>query len=447
MTTGSETEAIESDLEATRGRIDSTIDALQERFSPNRMVDDVMSWVQQGGGSDVMRTVGNTVSSNPIPAAMIGIGVTWLLVNQARGGSSSQGYAGNGGSYGSDNRYRPYRYGDQGRDFGYDRDYAGNRYGSESYGDRYYGEGRSSRSYGQNRNEGPSLLERAKAAFDSVVRQGSETAEDFERRRYEAQGKILGLTQDAGESASAFADRIKRMTSDMTERAGSWASAAAEEGGQMVDDLKQRASSGVRAARDTGRQTVNYLQEQPVLMALTGLAVGAVMGMLLPASRREQELLGDAGRSVREQARSMYDDVAERAQGAAGEAMGKVREAAAQTLGEVRSTIEQTGEQAREAAKGQTGGSGTGGGQHQHGSGSQQGTTGDRPKATSTPGSFGTAAGVSATPSPTLPSSTDIGGGPGANMGTGAPGNGSEIGANKTGGKQGGAGRTDQRPS
>jgi ElaB/YqjD/DUF883 family membrane-anchored ribosome-binding protein len=390
-----------------------------------------MGWVQQGGGTDVLRTVGNTVSSNPIPAAMIGIGVTWLLVNQARGGSSLRHAGnGNGSRQASDYRYRPYAYADQGRDLGYDRDRAGSRYTGESRGDRYYGD---------NRNEGPSLIERAKSAFDSVVRQGAETAEDFERRRYEAQGAILGVKQDVGEAASAYMERVKRMSHDMTERAGSWASAAAEEGGAMMEDLSRRAGDGMRYAKETGQRTVDFVQEQPFLLAATGLAVGAVLGMLLPSSRREHELLADAGRSVREQARSLVGDVSERAQDAASSAMGTVRDAAVQTLGEVRSSIEKTGEEAREATKGETGGQPNQGGQP--GNREQ-----DKPKSVAPGGSPAMGAGTSPSPSTTLPSSTDIGGGAGSNMGSGAPGNGSEIAANKLGGKQGGPGRPEHRP-
>ena len=40
-----------------------------------------------------------------------------------------------------------------------------------------------------------------------------------------------------------------------------------------------------------GSRTIDYLQEQPLLLGALGITVGAALGMLLPSSRYEREML------------------------------------------------------------------------------------------------------------------------------------------------------------
>lgn len=98
---------------------------------------------------------------------------------------------------------------------------------------------------------------------------------------------------------------------------------------------KDRTYSAYEATRDRAagvtRQAVDQIGVYPVAAVVGGIAVGALLGFLLPASRRETELLSGTGRKVTGAAR----DVAQRGVEMAKEQVEDIRGRAAQKVGEV----------------------------------------------------------------------------------------------------------------
>lgn len=76
-------EAIRADIERTRAELDRTVDALQQRLSPQQLVHGAFEALRENAGDSTRRIV-NVVKSNPIPIALIGAGLVWLLASQAR---------------------------------------------------------------------------------------------------------------------------------------------------------------------------------------------------------------------------------------------------------------------------------------------------------------------------------------------------------------------------
>ena len=74
---------IERDLAQTRARLDATIDALQQRLSPGEMVDQAIGYVKESGGGEFGRNLMLSVRDHPIPVALIGVGVAWLMLAAA----------------------------------------------------------------------------------------------------------------------------------------------------------------------------------------------------------------------------------------------------------------------------------------------------------------------------------------------------------------------------
>jgi len=56
------------------------------------------------------------------------------------------------------------------------------------------------------------------------------------------------------------------------------------------------ANENSASARDRARRTVEELGENPMALLAGGLALGALVGMLLPRAARERELLDPVGR-------------------------------------------------------------------------------------------------------------------------------------------------------
>jgi len=77
---------LERDIEASRARLDQTIDQLQGRLSPSSLVDEMLGSARRtpalGGGYE---TALETVRRNPVPVLLIVAGVGLLLSRIGRG--------------------------------------------------------------------------------------------------------------------------------------------------------------------------------------------------------------------------------------------------------------------------------------------------------------------------------------------------------------------------
>ena len=84
-------------------------------------------------------------------------------------------------------------------------------------------------------------------------------------------------------------DRIRNKASDAYSAARERTSSAYGSVSERAGQARQRASDGI--------------DSNPVGALIGGLAIGAVLGFLLPKTRKEEELLGDYGRKINETAR------------------------------------------------------------------------------------------------------------------------------------------------
>src|SRR4051812_43449609 len=110
-------EDVEREVEATRGNLDRTVEAIKEKMTPPQIFDEMV----HGLGSSSSRLVnglGDQVRENPAPWALIGLGLAWMVAGAIRGRDNTyerRSFAGDG--YGGADPY----YG------GADRQYAGEK--------------------------------------------------------------------------------------------------------------------------------------------------------------------------------------------------------------------------------------------------------------------------------------------------------------------------------
>ena len=79
-----ETDRIERDLAATRARLDGTIDALQQKLSPGELMSQAVTYFKEGSGMDLSHNIGRSLRDNPVPVALIGVGLGWLVLSGKR---------------------------------------------------------------------------------------------------------------------------------------------------------------------------------------------------------------------------------------------------------------------------------------------------------------------------------------------------------------------------
>jgi ElaB/YqjD/DUF883 family membrane-anchored ribosome-binding protein len=99
---------------------------------------------------------------------------------------------------------------------------------------------------------------------------------------------------------------------------------------------RQRTATAYSSARQTAssasRKTAEGIDGNPMAALVGGLALGAIVGALIPATRRERELLGNVGRRMNDTARQAVvaarDAGKEKLDGFTDQALGAVRAAA-----------------------------------------------------------------------------------------------------------------------
>ena len=74
---------LEREVEDARGRIDETVEALKDKMQPRELIDEATR-IMGGTSNKVLTTAVEQLKENPIPIALIGLGVAWLAINQTR---------------------------------------------------------------------------------------------------------------------------------------------------------------------------------------------------------------------------------------------------------------------------------------------------------------------------------------------------------------------------
>ena len=73
-------EDIERELKRTRAEIDRTASAIQDRLTPEAVVDHALAYLRGPGGRRILETV----QRNPLPAVLAAVAIGWLLLGVRR---------------------------------------------------------------------------------------------------------------------------------------------------------------------------------------------------------------------------------------------------------------------------------------------------------------------------------------------------------------------------
>jgi ElaB/YqjD/DUF883 family membrane-anchored ribosome-binding protein len=94
---------------------------------------------------------------------------------------------------------------------------------------------------------------------------------------------------------------------------------------------RDRTSAAYSAAREragsVGQRTVEGIDSAPMVAIAGGLALGAVLGALLPRSSREEEMLRPVGQRLNETARQAIDTARDSARDQIGDLGGRAADA------------------------------------------------------------------------------------------------------------------------
>lgn len=70
---------LQREIDQDRQRIGQRIDAIQERMSPGQLVDEAIAYAKGSGGGEYLSNLGNALKTNPLPVALMGVSLAWLM--------------------------------------------------------------------------------------------------------------------------------------------------------------------------------------------------------------------------------------------------------------------------------------------------------------------------------------------------------------------------------
>ena len=233
-------------------------------------------------------TLIDTIRNNPIPAAITGFGLVWLLMNRSKS-AAERGYGSRSGAQGSEGRQ---------------------------------GQGRGL--IDQAQSGVSAALGSAGSRVSNTARQVSDAASRGIHQAADAAGQAVHSATDA---ASSLAHRAQDAASHLTEEAEHVASTVAE-----------GTKRGARKAEEAFQHT---LQQNPVAVGAAAVALGAIVGFALPRTQGEDRLMG-----------STRDRVLEQAGHVAQEATASVEQLADRALESTKNGIHDTKNGVRESGSG-----------------------------------------------------------------------------------------------
>jgi ElaB/YqjD/DUF883 family membrane-anchored ribosome-binding protein len=261
---------IQGTIEQTREQMSETIGELQERLSPAHIkaqireatIGKVENMAQRASDTmyEARQSVVSTVTANPVPAALVGIGLAWLWMNRRSSGSASY-----------EDSARRWRY----------------RGGYERYPDEPY------RRFPE---EGTTPYDRDARSEASLASKASDAISG-------ASDKISGVVGQVREAGSQFAARTKDRVSGAVDQAQ-----------QTAERVKTSAQNQAQQAQDRFNRAMD---ENPLAVGAIALAVGTAIGLAIPQTRKENEWMGEARDNLVDTAQAAVQKAAGQVQEAA----------------------------------------------------------------------------------------------------------------------------------
>jgi hypothetical protein len=180
------------------------------------------------------------------------------------------------------------------------------------------------------------LSEHAKRRAQEWARQTRGTAERLNRRAGEAGA-------DLQDKMSAAGDTMRDAASSAYDTASATYDAAAERTRQGADAIGRNARMMGDNLAASGRSLMDFLQQQPLVLAGLGLAIGGLLGGALPSSEVEDKLMGDASDAAKRDAKSFAQEQVDAGKQAAADAWNAAKP-------ELEAQADRATSEAREAA-------------------------------------------------------------------------------------------------
>ncbi|WP_434136091.1 DUF3618 domain-containing protein [Pseudomonas luteola] len=259
---------LEREIDQQRDSINDIVNALESRLSPGELLDKAMTYAK-GNGGEFINNLGSTIKANPVPTLLTSVGLMWMMMGQ--------------------NRSQPYT-----------------------------NAGMSSTGMSSTGTSSTGIV-------DSLRGKASGLSDTLHDKANSMSGAVHDKTDSMRTQTQGFKDKAADMRSSTSD---SMSSAR-----QTVSEKAQTASETMRNQTAKAKSGFQYmLEEQPLALGAIGIAVGALLGATLPATERENRLMGKTSDritdKVKMKAEQGYAKATEVGQDLADQATNRVKEEA-----------------------------------------------------------------------------------------------------------------------
>ena len=278
---------IENDLAATRTRLDSRIGLLQDRFTPGRIADDAVAYLRSSSGSEFLDSLTSSVKRNPLPVALTGIGLAWLVAASQRpagiervGATSDDAVA----------RRLMIR----------ERLAAGANLGP--------------RVCQKTRTRATANGDRVHMTRVSAL--GVQQKQDEDKASFAT--RVANMAGSFRDGTTAGVQNVRDKAGDLVDQTSDLASRTAGAASDAASNIGDRVSQGFDAGRQAAGGIGTSLLASPAMLGALGLAAGAVLAALIPQTDQEEAALCDIAGRVRHAASDAAQGVLDKGGAAAG---------------------------------------------------------------------------------------------------------------------------------
>lgn len=87
-----DTRELQQDIAQTRTHLDATLNAIEQRLAPSQLMEEGLDYLRHSGAREYVSNLGHAAKSDPLPLALVGVGLAWLMISNGRRGDTSQAY-------------------------------------------------------------------------------------------------------------------------------------------------------------------------------------------------------------------------------------------------------------------------------------------------------------------------------------------------------------------
>ncbi|MBC7944001.1 MAG: DUF3618 domain-containing protein, partial [Burkholderiales bacterium] len=221
-------EEIEIEIEQTRREMDYTLGQIQRKLSPGQMVDEGIAYLRNSGSGEFASNFGVTVKNNPMPVALLSVGLAWLMMAS---------------------KNPPSRF-------------SAGRFSTERYPTDYA----APESAAWNDNEpssGPGIRERVSHAMSSFGSKASDAGSKVATAAHNVGDRVSEATSSFGSKASDAGSKVATTAHNVGDRVSHYASGARDSASHLASSASQFASG----ARDSATHLASSARERAMRAA------------------------------------------------------------------------------------------------------------------------------------------------------------------------------------